>query len=172
MQRIMALIGNLLQSGAGSNELRDAAIAGAKMSAIGGTALRGGVKAALFPFKAARSAVNFAKDTKQYGLGATLGDRLGFKTSKSYGQMTDVQMGQRRQLMREREAMHRQSDSQFFGNDDKAKEAISGQKNGNVGGSNANNKKVGGQGSNMVNNAINNAVNKNNNQQDDLSDLR
>ena len=169
MQRIMALIGNLLQSGAGSNELRDAAIAGARMNAIAGKA---GVKAALFPFKATRSAVNFAKDTKQYGLGATLGDRLGFKTSKSYGQMTDVQMGQRRQLMREREAMRRQSDSQFFGNDDKAKDAISGQKNGNVGGSNANNKKVGGQGSNMVNNAINNAVNKNNNQQDDLSDLR
>ncbi len=168
MQRIMALIGNLLQSGAGSNELRDAAIAGAKMNAIAG----GGVKAALIPFKATRSAVNFAKDTKQYGLGATLGDRLGIKTSKTYGQMTDVQMGQRRQLMREREAMRRQSDSQFFGNDDKAKNAINGEKNGNVGGSNANNKKVGGQGSNMVNNAINNAVNNNNNQQDDLSDLR
>ena len=167
MQRIMALIGNLLQSGAGSNELRDAAIAGAKMNAIAGKV---GAKAALFPFKATRSAVNFAKDTKQYGLGATIGDRLGFKTSKSYGQMSDVQMGQRRQLMRERETMRRQSDSQFFGGDDKAKEAISGSKQDSGGSSN--NKKPPSQGSNMVNNAINNAVNNNNNQQDDLSDLR
>ena len=168
MQRMMALVGNL-QSGAGSNEMRDAAIAGAKMSAIGGKAVRGGIGAALFPFKAARSAMNFSRDAKQYGLGATIGDRLGFKTSKSYGQMSDVQMGQRRQLMREREAMRRQSDSQFFGNDDKAKNAIGGEKKENSGG-NANNKKAQGQGSNMVNNAINNAVN--NNQQDDLSDLR
>ncbi len=168
MQRIMALIGNLLQSGAGSNELRDAAIASAKMGAIGGMAAR---KAALFPFKATKAAVNFARDTKQYGFGSTLGDRLGFKTDKTYGKMTDVQMGQRRQLMKERETMRRQSDSQFFGNDDKAKEAISGQKKEGGGGS-ANNKKPPSQGSNMVNNAINNAVNNNNNQQDDLSDLR
>ena len=173
MQRIMALIGNLLQSGAGSNELRDAAIASAKMGAIGGMAARGGVKAALFPFKATKAAVNFARDSKQYGFGSTLGDRLGFKTDKTYGKMTDVQMGQRRQLMRERESMRRHSDSQFFGNDDKAKEAISGQKKEGGGGS-ANNKKPPSQGSNMVNNAINNSVNKNNNQQDDfdLSELR
>ena len=167
MQRIMALVGNLLQSGAGSNELRDAAIAGAKMSAIGGKVVRGGIGAALMPFKAARSAINFSRDAKQYGFGATLGDRLGFKTSKSYGQMSDVQMGQRRQLMKEREAMRRQSDSQFFGSDDKAKNAINGEKKGNDSG-NANNKKAGA-GNKMVNNAINNAVNKN---QDDLSDLR
>lgn len=173
MQRIMSLIGNLIQSGAGSNELRDAAIAGAQMRGIAS-----GVKNGLFmPFRATRSAVNFARDAKQFGLGSTIGNRFGFKTSMNYGQMSDVQMGQRRQLMREREAMRRQSDASFFGKNDKTEKAIIGDNgsgrrysSGNAANPNMNNQMANGnpKGENLVNNAINNSLNNRN----DLDDLR
>ena len=173
MQRIMSLIGNLIQSGAGSNELRDAAIAGAQMRGIAS-----GVKNGLFmPFRATRAAVNFAKDAKQFGLLSTIGNRFGIKTGMSYGQMSDVQMGQRRQLMREREAMRRQSDASFFGGNNKTEQAILGDNgngrkysSGNAANPNMNNQMANGnaRGENLVNNAINNSLNNRN----DLDDLR
>lgn len=172
MQRIMSLIGNLISQGAGSNELRDTAIAGAQMRGI-----LGGVKSgALLPFKATRAATNFVKDAKQFGLGSTIGQRLGFKTDMTYGRMSNVQMGQRRQLMREREAMRRQSDSTFFGNNGgKVENAIEGDNGAgrrySVGaGSNANNqmeRSNSSRGANIVDNAI-----KNLNDRRDIDDLR
>ena len=85
---------------------------------------------------------------------------MGFKTSKSYGQMSDVQMSQRRQLMRERETMRRQNDEDFFGNGDNARNAINGQQNQqNQQQGNQNNQRAPGQGENLVNNAINNQLN-------------
>lgn len=170
MQRIMALIGNLIQSGAGSNELRDAAIAGAQMRGIASRGL-------FMPFRATRSAANFVRDAKQFGLGSTIGNRLGFKTSMNYGQMSSVQMGQRRQLMREREAMRRQSDASFFGSNGNTKQAIeggngSGRKysSGNASNPNMSNQLANGnsRGENLVNNAINNSLNN----RRDLDDLR
>lgn len=157
MQRMMSLVGNLISSGAGSNELRDAAIAGAQMRGVLG-------RAALAPFRATRSAANFVRDARQFGIGSTIGQRLGFKTDMTYGKMSNVQMGQRRQLMREREGLRRQSDSAFFGNDNKAKNAIGGERRPSInsaskmanGGNAA--KQSENKGSNIVNNAISNAV--------------
>lgn len=160
MHRIMSLIGNLVSSGAGSNEMRDAAIAGAQMRGIAGS-----VKNGLFmPFKATRAATNFIRDAKQFGFGSTLGNRLGFKTDMNYGKMSDVQMGQRRQLMREREALRRQSDASFFGGNGKVEKAITGDNNNgsrysvNNAANQNNNRQLAqnGRGANLVNRAISN----------------
>ncbi|MBO7535593.1 MAG: hypothetical protein J6T34_00440, partial [Bacilli bacterium] len=56
MQRIMALVGNLISQGAGSNELRDNAIASASMQRLGARALSGVRSLATSPFRATRSA--------------------------------------------------------------------------------------------------------------------
>ena len=87
MSRIMALIGNLVSAGAGSRELADTAnanrgFAGA-MRSIGG--------ALTSPFTATRSAINFASDAKQYGLGGTVANRFGFKSGRDYGQKSELQ---------------------------------------------------------------------------------
>ena len=58
MNRLMALVGNLVSQGAGSNELRDNAIATAQAKGV--------MTRALFaPFKATRSAANFVRDSRQ-----------------------------------------------------------------------------------------------------------
>ena len=80
LNRIMALIGNIVSQGAGSNELRDSAIAANSFK----NAAMGGMRAAFMPFKATRGAINFARDVKNTGLGTTLGRRLGFKTDRDY----------------------------------------------------------------------------------------
>ena len=87
MSRIMALVGNLVSAGAGSRELADTANAN---RAFGG-AMRsiGGVLAS--PFKATRSAINFAQDAKQYGVGSALASKMGFKTAKDYGGKSALQ---------------------------------------------------------------------------------
>lgn len=87
MSRIMALIGNLVSAGAGSRELADTAnanrgFAGA-MRSIGG--------ALTSPFRATRSAINFASDAKQYGLAGTVANRFGFKSGRDYGQKSATQ---------------------------------------------------------------------------------
>lgn len=87
MSRIMSLIGNLVSAGAGSRELADTAnanrgFAGA-MRSIGG--------ALTSPFRATRSAINFASDAKQYGLAGTVANRFGFKTGRDYGQKSATQ---------------------------------------------------------------------------------
>lgn len=170
MQRIMSLIGNLVSSGAGSNELRDAAIAGAQMRGIAS-----GVKNGLFmPFRATRAATNFVRDAKQFGVGTTIGNRLGFKTDMAYGKMSDVQMGQRRQLMREREVMRRQSDASFFGGSGKVERAIYGNNSAgrrysvnNAANTNMNKQMANSKGADLVNKAISNLNNRN-----DIDDLR
>ena len=87
MSRIMALIGNLVSAGAGSRELADTANAnrgfGGAMRSIGG--------ALTSPFRATRSAINFASDAKQYGLAGTVANRFGFKTGRDYGQKSATQ---------------------------------------------------------------------------------
>lgn len=80
MQRMMALVGNLITAGGGSNEMRDAALAaGGFRRAVGM-----GWSAAKAPFQATRSAVNFIRDSRNNGLGTTIGRRLGFNTSRDY----------------------------------------------------------------------------------------
>ena len=73
MNRMMALVGNLISPGAGSNELRDNAIA---TGAFG--------RAAFTPFSATRGAINFGRDVKNQGLGTALGRATGFRTSHDY----------------------------------------------------------------------------------------
>ena len=77
MTRAMALVGNLINAGAGSNELRDNAIATAGFKGVMGRALGA-------PFSATRGAYNFVRDSANNGVGTTLASRLGLKTSADY----------------------------------------------------------------------------------------
>lgn len=155
MQKIMALIGNLISSGAGSNEMRDTALAAAQTRGILGSAAGKIVRA---PFKATRAAANFIRDSKQFGKGTAIGQRLGFRTARDYGKMSNVQLGQSRQLMREKEQMRRQSNASFFGSKSSVQNALSGDKNKGKGGGNAakNSEK---KENPIVNNAIANSLN-------------
>ena len=103
MNRLMALVGNLIAQGAGSNELRDNAIATSQMRGLGMRALSGAKNLALSPFKATRGAYNFIRDAREHGTLSTIGKRLGFNTAGSYGKMSKTQLQQSRQQIRERE---------------------------------------------------------------------
>ena len=103
MNRLMALVGNLISQGAGSNELRDNAIATSQARGFLGRV--GG--AALLPFKATRSAANFVRDSKQFGFGSAVGQRLGFNTDRSYGKMSNLQKAQTHQNLVESEKYKR-----------------------------------------------------------------
>ncbi len=161
MQRIMALVGNLVSAGAGSNELRDNAIAGAQMRGFFGSAARG----LTAPFRATRSAVNFVRDAKQFGKGTAIGQRLGFRTGRDYGKMSNVQLAQSRQLMREKEQMRRQSNASFFGSKSSIQNALNGKKDGGNGGKGGAGEKVPVKKDNaIVNNAIANSLNNKKNE--------
>ena len=158
MQRIMSLIGNLISAGAGSNELRDTAIAGAAMRG----ALGGAARVLTSPFRATRSAANFVRDSRQFGLGSTIGQRLGFRTKRDYGVMSNAQMAQSKDLMREREKLRRQSNASFFGGKSSVQKVLEGAKNDkgkeDAGGNAA--KNIAKKDNPIVNNAINNSLNK------------
>ena len=158
MQRIMALIGNLISAGAGSNELRDTAIAGAAMRG----ALGGAARVLTSPFRATRSAANFVRDSRQFGIGSTIGQRLGFRTKRDYGVMSNAQMAQSKDLMREREKLRRQSNASFFGGKSSVQKVLEGAKNDKgKEGAGGNAAKVSAKKDNpIVNNAINNSLNK------------
>ena len=166
MQRIMALVGNLIAQGAGSNELRDNAIAMAQMRGAAGIA--GGILKS--PFSAARSAYNFGRDTKQHGFGSAIASRLGLKTGKDYGQMSKVQRSQAYEMMDRKEQMRAASNSQLGDKvANKIVSAISGNKEEGKGGGII--PGVGGDGAakaqekkenSIVSNAINNSLNNNN----------
>ena len=166
MNRLMSLIGNLISQGAGSNELRDNAIATAQARGAFGR-LGGAITA---PFRATRSAVNFVRDSKQFGFGSAVGQRFGFNTDRSYGKMSNVQKAQTRENLVESEKYKRSlnnPDKQGGGNS--VRNAIEGSGGGNknnagAGGANSNQ----GQKSNANNNIGNkmvemNVLNKNNN---------
>ena len=165
MTRAMALVGNLVAAGAGSNELRDSAIAS-------GSFRRMMTGAALSPFRATRGAVNFVRDSRNQSLGTAIGRRLGFKTKRDY----DIENSR---LNRNGSGAHNDKTSKVNpsgGVASKVKDAIGGgvknvgnaavggNKNaGNVGGAVVNVQEKGAAnnnqpGNNMVNNAINNAL--------------
>ena len=122
MNRLMALVGNLISQGAGSNELRDNAIATSQARGFLGRV--GG--AALLPFKATRSAANFVRDSKQFGFGSAVGQRLGFNTDRSYGKMSNLQKAQTHQNLVESEKYKR---SLGDNNNKKVENAIQGPNN-------------------------------------------
>ena len=132
MNRLMALIGNLISQGAGSNELRDNAIATAQMRGIGMRALSGAGKILASPFTATRSAMNFFKDTQQHGLGTAVAQRFGFKTDRDYGKMSLAQKKQTRENLVEGEKYKRSLNGQGNqGGQANVKNVIEGQKNNN-----------------------------------------
>ena len=167
MNRLMALIGNLISAGAGSNELRDNAIATSQA--------RGAFsRMVLAPFKATRGAINFVKDSKQYGIGSTIGQRFGVNTDRSYGKMSATQKAQNRENLIEGEKLKRSlTGAGNQGGGDSVKNAIQGPNN-NGGGNNAGggggSNNAGGKGNannNIGNKMIEmNVLNKNNNNND------
>lgn len=131
MQRIMALVGNLISQGAGSNELRDNAIATSQMRGIGRRALGFAGKVLASPFKATRSAANFVGDASQYGTGQAIKSRLGFNTNRTYGGQSALQKQQRRDETKERENYRKTGtfDGKKEDNNRKVSNAISGPSN-------------------------------------------
>lgn len=169
MQRMMALVGNLITAGGGSNEMRDAAIAGAGFRRAVGM----GFSAAKMPFSATRGAVNFIRDARNNGLQTTIGRRLGFNTSRDYA----IEKGRVSRGIGPVQAGGNGAGNQMAGvagkmggaNNSAARSAIAGGANpsGNRGGGGNNN--AGGnansglqQGVNMINNSVSNALKNNN----------
>ena len=129
MNRLMALIGNLISQGAGSNELRDNAIATSQARGFLGK----GVGLVTAPFRATRSAINFVKDSKQYGFGSTIGNRLGIKTAREYGRMSATQKRQTRENLVESEK-YKRSLNNNNGEKKSVQDIIQGDKNSGGGG--------------------------------------
>lgn len=172
MNRMMALVGNLISQGAGSNEMRDNAIAQMGF----GRALSGGFGVMKMPFNATRSAFNFTRDARNFGLGTATGRALGFKTARDYkmeqGQLNLNKLGGAGSANNN---AGRGSAQLNNGKQQQVKNAI----NGGANNGNANNNKAGGgynrdagyknlfgvepPGKNMVNNSVNNALRNNNN---------
>lgn len=165
MMKIMSLIGNLISAGAGSQEMRDSALAAGsfKRLAFGAVAA---------PFQATRSAFNFARDSKNTGLGTALGRRAGFKTSRDYA-LENARLNAGGQGKGGSSGATNNKTSQINNGSNAAKDAIGGEKKkfsesqkqgvfgivpgGNNGGNK--NEKAAGPGSDMVNNAVSNALN-------------
>lgn len=137
MQRAMALIGNLVSAGAGSNELRDNAIASAGFSRAAG---RLG-SALVSPFKAIRGTSNFIRDTSNHGWGYSVGSRLGFKTDRDYGIKTETQQ------RKETESKRREHEQLASLIGDKVSNVLGGGGNGN-GGNGGSGNRPGGNGGN------------------------
>lgn len=171
MNRMMALVGNLISQGAGSNEMRDNAIAQMGF----GRALSGGFGALKKPFTATRSAFNYARDARNFGLGTATGRALGFKTARDYrmeqGQLNLNKLGSGTA----NNNASRGSAQLNNGKQQQVKNAI----NGGAYNGNANNNKAGGgnynrdasyknlfgvepPGKNIVNNSVDNALRNNN----------
>lgn len=166
MMKVMALIGNLVAAGAGSNEMRDTAIAAGGFR----RAMGAGVGAALAPFRATRGAVNFVRDARNTGLGTTIGRRLGFKTDRDYG-LERAQLSRAGGVAGGSGTANNKA-SNLSSNNNNARNAISGGQNpggSKQGGNNAgssfsqgSNKNSQPAGSQMVNDSISNALRNNN----------
>ena len=76
----MALIGNLIQAGAGSNEMRDAAIASQNMKSVGRAV--GGIAKGIA--KAPISMINAGNSASKLGVKETLKKSLGIKTDNDF----------------------------------------------------------------------------------------
>ena len=117
-------------------------------------ALSGAGKVLTSPFRATRSAANFIRDSRQYGTASAIGQRLGFRTDKDYGQMSKTQLNQQREGVKERENYRKTGSFDNKDNGSKVRNSISGPNNGagkannnnivkNNNQGNANNNKIG-----------------------------
>jgi hypothetical protein len=159
LKQSMALIGNLISNGAGSNELRDAAIAGGLgnlMGKIPGAGLLGGIGGAMKQEVVGKAAQKFLPSWLQRSYGNGGGGAGGAKGSKGED---------------DKGSDSKNSKAPAGNGKNTAKEAISGDgksntSKSNTGGKdkkteNTNNKKPnGGTGNSIVNKAINNAPTK------------
>ncbi len=159
MNRLMALVGNLISQGAGSNELRDNAIATAQARGIGMRAFSTAKSVATSPFRGIRNTANFVRDARQYGFGTALGQRLGLRTSKDYGKYSQMQQKQQRDQTIERENYRKTGNFDQNGkkSGSSVKDKIEGKSNFNPSGGAGSN--IAGAGS-KANNANNNIGNK------------
>ena len=136
MMRMQALIGNLIAAGAGSNEMRE--------SALASTGLRRYVAAgAMLPFKATRSALGFIKSGKKPAQGGQSGNPIGPLAMK--GDLEKARFGSGNGAGG-RGTANNNTNKLSSGNNN-AKTAISGGSKNLLGGgnsSNANNKKTSG----------------------------
>ena len=169
LTKMMALIGNLVNAGAGSNELRDSALGVAGMSRALGTV--GGVIKA--PFSATRGAVNFVRDVANRGLGTTIGKNLGFRTARDYQmERGQLNLGRRTEGIGAGNNNASQGARNMGGGANNVKNVIGGAVNNNApangirggnnpGGNRGNSNNNPGPGEGMVNNAVNNALDGN-----------
>ena len=82
MQKSMALIGNLVASGAGSNELRDNALSAGKLARMAGGVASGIARNTIgLPYRAGKSIIGDALAMKSRDLGAKLLDKVGLGLS-------------------------------------------------------------------------------------------
>ncbi len=132
MQRSMALVGNLISAGAGSNELRDNAIASASAKGIMGGIAKGIGKGALAGARGTaatvRGGIRFGKDWKKDGFGATAKNRMKRLGSTLYNKIDPFGTAKE-----EKDAKSRQDNNQQLANmiGDRVGNAISGSRENN-----------------------------------------
>ena len=152
MQKSMALIGNLVASGAGSNELRDNAFTagGLARMAAGGAGKALGVAGLLSGAKAAKSILGDAVSMKSRDLGSKLLNSVGLGTSEKSSSNNGSKNS-------EGTSGAKNNEKADYGAKDVAKNAIAGTgfKTSFNTGDNANNNRPGQKNNNMVANAIN-----------------
>lgn len=157
MQKSMALIGNLVSQGAGSNEMRDNALSAGKLArmAMGGASAGLGVLGTITGAKAAKSIVSDAVSMKSRDLGSKLLDSLHLGMGGGTSDKDGVKDP------RGSSGAQNTEKANYGSNPNAAKNAIndSGFKTSDWGGKvgdNANNEKPEQKSNGMVNNAINN----------------
>ena len=165
MTKIMALIGNLIVAGAGSNELRDTAIAAAGFGRVASGAAGLAWGAAKMPWKAYKGSYNFLQDASHKGVGTAIAQRLGLKTERDY-RMEDAQLrmggyGSGNKNASSGAQMMRGANNVAGGIIGGGNPGSNGKNNAGGDKGNKNDKAGGGNapaGSNMVNNAVGNAL--------------
>ena len=165
LKKSMALIGNLVQAGAGSNELRDNELAvGGMRRALGAV---GGALATATGLSAAKGILGSAIDSKKRDLGERLLNKLGtpIRDNRAKDSGKDGDGG----------SDSRNNDKPSYGNGETGnavKDAIAGADQKNQKNDQKNEQKPGGEGNNMIGNAIENGGEKKNDPTDDDEDLR
>jgi hypothetical protein len=155
MQKSMALIGNLVSAGAGSNELRDNAFTAGKLASMAGGVL--GNTVGLLPklaFKGGKSILSDAWAMKSRDWGAQLLDKVGLGLTGGTSDKNGVKDPPGKS------GAKNDDKAKYGSNPNAAKDAISGNKGfqtsdwGNQGKDNTNNDSPKQSGNNMLNNAI------------------
>ena len=157
MQKSMALVGNLVSQGAGSNELRDNAFSAGGLARLAKGAAGNALGAAGFltGAKAAKSILSDAAAMKSRDLGSKLLDKVGLGLSGNTSDKDGVKDPKGSSGAQNNEKAD-------YGSGDKAKDAIQGADANPLnqqGGDNANNENANQNKNNAVNNAIENGAN-------------